>query len=208
MKKSEFQKRWIGGGDGESTRFEMRVKKSMVGDEALTQEFDADQLMDGDLDDMPMADEGSDTMGRRYSDAVYEALGGLNRRPTSMSPVPDAGAGPTYQDGIPTYRPQAFTEGDGRVGQEPRRGPFAPNLDAGSGSYIDREGGQPGEGDYAPVTSIPGGMRILNPMASGIAPAASADFPDAATVVKRAPKRGLFKSVLDPRKNPLNGFGA
>jgi hypothetical protein len=44
-----------------------------------------------------VADEGSDAMGREYDDQAYNALGGMNRRPTSMDPIPDAGAGPTLE---------------------------------------------------------------------------------------------------------------
>src|SRR5262245_35455181 len=65
-----------------------------------------------------VVDDATDELGREYSDAVLERLGGglVSQRGDSGA-VPKAGAGPTYQDGIPTYGPQQFArDGEAYIG--------------------------------------------------------------------------------------------
>lgn len=136
----------------------------------------------------PRVHEGSDALGREYSDAVMDRIAGAFSRKEGGDPdaVPNAGAGEAWESDTRdiAYRPQAFTEGDGTVGQEPRRKPFEPNMGKGPGSYVDDEVGMP--------TRV-GDMRILNPLNSGIAPASGFRAPEP---VRKSRKTGIFKNVV------------
>jgi len=136
-----------------------------------------------------VADAGQDALGREYSDAVMDRIAGAFSAKQGGEPdaIPNAGAGRTFEGTTQDiqYRPQAFTQGDGEVGQEPRRGPFSPNLGAGPGSYVDNEAGMP--------TRV-GDMRLMNPTNSGIAE--PADFRAPEPVQKSRRKVGLFKSAI------------
>ena len=152
-----------------------------------------------DRGDVRGADRGTDALSRGYSDEVLARLGGGQAGPKPEGVIPDAGLGATWNGTTQdiTYALQRFTEGDGRVGQEPRRGPFARNMGKGPGSYDLREDIVPEGGAIEPV-SLPGGMRIMSPQASGIADAARAKFPGPLTdVLKSVPRRtGLFRNLI------------
>ena len=171
------------------------------GDQSKTQDYP--------IEDQPsrgprVHDEGEDIMGRVYADGVMDRIAGAFSRKQGGDPdaIPNAGAGETWNGDTRSidYRPQAFTQGDGRVGQERRRGPFAPNLGAGTGSYIDREGMEPDDTKRPESSARLGDMRVMLPSNSGIAPAAGAQFPDAATSVRKR-RVGLFKAAIFGRKN-------
>jgi hypothetical protein len=178
----------------------MKTSKSRTGGQSRSQAFDIHGI---EPSGPRVADTGDDTLGRTFdSDGVMDRIAGAFGRKIGGDPdaIPNAGAGETYEDGIPVYRPQRFMpsgEGnDGRVGGEDRGvRPVSPNLGGPAGSYELEEDIQPGDA-MAPV-KLPGGMRIMNPSASGIADASPARFPDAATSVAKHERRvGIFKSVV------------
>jgi hypothetical protein len=155
-----------------------------------------------------IADEGSDALGREYSDAVMSRIAGAwsSRSGAEQSPIPEAGGSVVFEGDsrdVPDSGAR-FTEGDGWVGQEPRRGPFSPNMGKGPGSYDLDEDIVPEGGAMVPA-SLPGGMRIMSPQASGLAPAAGFVKPE--PVQKSERKVGVFKSaIFGNRGDQADGF--
>lgn len=152
------------------------------------------------------ADEGEDRLGRRYGESAYVAAGGLN---VDMGPIPTAGAGDTWEGDTRDlgYRPAAFMPGDegeaGRVGGEDRGvEPVPPNRGNRESYELLRENLTP---QAVPVRVGPN--FVMNPQASGIAPASGFDASqsDPALTVKRRvfkSKGGLFGDVVFDRSEP------
>jgi hypothetical protein len=134
-----------------------------------------------------VADEGSDAMGREYDDQAYNALGGLNQRQPETDPIPAAGLLVDSRE-TPNSGVKFPVSTGGRLVK-----PMEP--------YANKEDVQPG--DVVRPTSLPGGMRVMSPSASGIAEPLNFDPPAPATVVKR---RGLFASILGKRGDSADGY--
>jgi hypothetical protein len=140
----------------------------------------------------------SDNLGREYGNEVMARIAGPMARIEGGDPdaIPSAGAGPTLEtttQGI-AYDPESFMpggEGDaGRVGGEDRGvAPARPNLGSTEGGgYLDVE-------RVSAVTRV--GPNFVLGAAHGIAPAASAKFPDAAqSVTKSKRPKGLFSNIV------------
>jgi hypothetical protein len=142
-------------------------------------------------------DTGADAMGREYSDEVYSRISGqFSKTDGDVSPMPNAGAGQTYEDGIPTYRPQAFMQGgegaDAMIGGRTVMGGSRGGANL-SGYSMEAEDKEPDT-----LAGVRVGPNYLPQSDPGISGTASAQFPDAKTsTLKRVAKRkpGLFRNV-------------
>jgi hypothetical protein len=172
-----------------------------------------------DIEDQPRARqprvadaEGNlDPIGREYSDMeqMYAASGGLN---VDTDPIPPAGAGPvnSFDTRIIDYSPQRprrfMREGEGevgRVGGEDRGWhDVAPNRGNHESYELLKENIEP--------SAIPvrlGDNWLMNPQASGIAPASGFRPAAPTTVLKSKRRAGLFRSVVMGRWGDMADSG-
>jgi hypothetical protein len=140
-----------------------------------------------------------DALGRSYSDEVYSRISGqFSKTDGTVSPIPNAGAGETFEGdtrstGNAGFRPMGGGEGDDSyVGGRTVLGVGHAGANFAGYDLVDDHA----EPDTLAAVRV--GPNYLPQSDPGISPAAGARFPDAKTsTLKRVEKRkpGLFRNV-------------
>jgi len=165
-------------------------------------------VIDGNSREFPIEDQpqarqprGSDTsadrLNREYGNEVLARISGGFSRIEGGDPdaIPNAGAGETFEGDTRTTPNSGarFTPGSNYIGgQTVDKAPTVDPMLGMSGSYDRKEIGQVGD-----IVTRLGNGHVLAPKDPGIAPAASAKFPDAATSVSKSRRpKGLWRGVI------------
>lgn len=163
-----------------------------------SRQYPIEDMPDRQPQDVTDLSNGRDGLGREYGNEVMARIaGGFSKVDQSeASQIPAAGAGPTMEmdaRGVPNSGARFMADGTPYIGGQSvdKPGTINPNLGA-DGAYTREE-----IGTLNSVMTRLGNGHVLSPADPGIAPAAPARFPDAATSVSKSKRpRGLFRSVI------------